>query len=98
LGATEIIVDQENNRCSASLAKNYFELTVSFVAVAMAFAAVVVAFYESSLMREQARLASNPPFGRRRTQVTVVKTMTMMPRAACKVDPSNPFQGRGFSE
>ena len=41
----------------ASSAKKHFELIISFVAVAMAIAAVVVAFYETSLMREQARLS-----------------------------------------
>ena|GEM_PF-6883402 len=40
--------------------KKNFELVISFVAVAMAVAAVVVAFYETSLMREQARLSVKP--------------------------------------
>jgi len=44
----------------ASAAKKHFELIISFVAVAMAIAAVVVAFYETSLMREQARLGVKP--------------------------------------
>ena len=44
----------------ASSAKKHFELIISFVAVAMAIAAVVVAFYETSLMREQARLGVKP--------------------------------------
>lgn len=44
----------------ASSAKQHFELIISFVAVAMAIAAVVVAFYETSLMREQARLSVKP--------------------------------------
>jgi hypothetical protein len=44
----------------ASLAKKHFELVISFVAVAMAIATVVVAFYEASLMREQARLSVKP--------------------------------------
>jgi hypothetical protein len=44
----------------AKSAKLHFELIISFVAVAMAIAAVVVAFYETSLMREQARLSVKP--------------------------------------
>ena len=44
----------------ANAAKLHFELIISFVAVAMAIAAVVVAFYETSLMREQARLSVKP--------------------------------------
>ena len=44
----------------ASYAKKHFELIISFVAVAMAIAAVVVAVYETSLMREQARLSVKP--------------------------------------
>ena len=44
----------------ASLAKKHFELIISFVAVAIAIATVVVAFYEASLMREQARLSVKP--------------------------------------
>jgi hypothetical protein len=44
----------------ASSAKKNFELIISFVAVAMAIAAVVVAFYETSLMREQAMLSVKP--------------------------------------
>ena len=44
----------------ANSAKIHFELIISFVAVAMAIAAVVVAFYETSLMREQARLSVKP--------------------------------------
>ncbi len=44
----------------ASSAKQHFELIISFVAVAMAIAAVVVAFYETSLMREQAKLSVKP--------------------------------------
>ena len=44
----------------ASSVKKHFELIISFVAVAMAIAAVVVAFYETSLMREQARLSVKP--------------------------------------
>ena len=44
----------------ASSAKQHYELIISFVAVAMAIAAVVVAFYETSLMREQARLSVRP--------------------------------------
>ena len=44
----------------AGLARKHFELIISFVAVAMAIAAVVVAFYETSLMREQARLSVKP--------------------------------------
>jgi hypothetical protein len=44
----------------ASSAKKHFELIISFVAVAMAMAAVVVAFYETSIMREQARLSVRP--------------------------------------
>ena len=43
-----------------SSVKQHFELIISFVAVAMAIAAVVVAFYETSLMREQARLSVKP--------------------------------------
>jgi hypothetical protein len=44
----------------ASSAKNHFELIISFVAVAIAIAAVVVAFYETRLMREQASLSVKP--------------------------------------
>ena len=44
----------------ASLAKKHFELIISFVAIAIAIATVVVAFYEASLMREQARLSVKP--------------------------------------
>ena len=44
----------------SSAVKEHFELIISFVAVAMAIAAVVVAFYETSLMREQARLSVKP--------------------------------------
>jgi hypothetical protein len=44
----------------ASLAKKHFELIISFVAIAIAIATVVVAFYETSLMREQARLSVRP--------------------------------------
>ncbi len=44
----------------ASSVKNHFELIISFVALTMAIAAVVVAFYETSIMREQARLAVKP--------------------------------------
>ena len=44
----------------ASSVKKHFELIISFVAVAMAIAAVVVAFYETRLMREQAKLSVKP--------------------------------------
>lgn len=44
----------------ASSVKQHFELIISFVAVAMAIAAVVVALYETRLMREQARLSVKP--------------------------------------
>jgi hypothetical protein len=44
----------------ASWVKKHFELIISFVALTMAIAAVVVAFYETSLMREQARLSVKP--------------------------------------
>lgn len=44
----------------ASAAKKHFELIISFVAVTMAIATVVVAFYETSFMREQARLSVKP--------------------------------------
>ena len=44
----------------ASSVKQHFELIISFVAVVMAIAAVVVAFYETGLMREQARLSVKP--------------------------------------
>jgi len=44
----------------ASYAKKNLELIISFVAVAMAIAAVVVAVYETSLMREHARLSVKP--------------------------------------
>jgi hypothetical protein len=44
----------------ASSVKKHFELIISFVAVAMAIAAVVVAFYETRLMREQAKLSVRP--------------------------------------
>jgi hypothetical protein len=40
--------------CLASWIKGHSELTASFAAIAMAFAAVVAAFYEASLMRKQA--------------------------------------------
>lgn len=44
----------------ASTVKKHFELIISFVAVAMAIAAVVVALYETRLMREQSRLSVKP--------------------------------------
>jgi hypothetical protein len=44
----------------ASSVKKHFELIISFVAVAMAIAAVVVAVYETRLMREQAKLSVKP--------------------------------------
>lgn len=44
----------------ASYAKKHLELIIAFVAVAMAIATVAVAFYEASLMREQARLSVRP--------------------------------------
>jgi hypothetical protein len=44
----------------ANSVKRHFELIISFVAVAMAIAAVVVAFYETRLMREQAKLSVRP--------------------------------------
>lgn len=44
----------------ASYARKNLELIIAFVAVAIAIATVIVAFYEASLMREQARLSVKP--------------------------------------
>jgi len=66
----------------AGWAKNHVELTVAFVAVAMAFAAVVVAYYTTSLMREQARLSFKPSVW--------LETNTRI----CHKDDENDAQGR----